>query len=232
MNRFEQANALNIFADASILKPGDEKYYIGCPGIIAIFPDGTRNFKYQVWYNSTNNRSEMLAIKLAVEFVYFYGLQNKFDTINIFSDSGLCVNSLRSWYKSWYTNIVGNVLYKPVSSNSKEVVPVANQDVLVYILNLMCNMGKPLHLYHQKGHTTKTKKGNEISHGHFLRYNNIDLNFEELMFVNDNNNAVDKATRDILNNSPWIDVVNEYPRVLLENQGINIQALEKDLFII
>src|SRR5574344_2019992 len=185
-NRFEGEKTLNIFTDASILKLENGKYNIGCGGCVLVFPDGSTNFKTEVYYNATNNRSEMSAIRLALDMIIIFDLYNKFETINIFSDSKLCVLSLREWYRNWYNKSVGNVLY---TTSSGEVV--MNQDIIINILNKMCMIDKPINLYHQKGHVTFTNKGIDICHKTFNRSNGINLYHEELMFITKYNDKID-----------------------------------------
>ena len=60
-------DALNIFTDASIRKiKGGET--LGCAGMLAVIGNGERSYdRFQIIRNTTNNNSEIKAIRLGVE---------------------------------------------------------------------------------------------------------------------------------------------------------------------
>jgi ribonuclease HI len=139
---------LNIFTDASILQlPGE---HIGCPGVILAMTKYGKQYEipydYKILRNSTNNESEITAILMGV----YAGLKlrNEFRTINLFSDSRICIQGLKYWIFNWVNNIRDN---KIISSSHKEV---ANQQIILQIIYTIIENNLRINLYHQKGHVT------------------------------------------------------------------------------
>lgn len=142
---------LNIFADASVTVTPTET--VGCPGIVAV----TTNFNdrniiiyksSRIIRNSTNNNAEINAILDAVKFAL--NEKNNYKTINIFSDSKICIYGLREWVFGWSKNMIDERLY---NSSGKEV---SNQDVFKHIIHLIVSNNLRINLLHQKGHVTSS----------------------------------------------------------------------------
>ena len=123
------SNTLNIFTDASIKQVGQET--VGCAGAFCVAgKDRTIiNQTNRILRYATNNSSEITAVKLGIDLAIDY--RNDFDTINLFSDSKICIYGLREWIFNWIDNMSNGVLYN--SSNTE----VANQEMFKKIINLI-----------------------------------------------------------------------------------------------
>ena len=88
---------LNIFTDASIVKIENET--IGCAGNNIVANNTIIDQPRLIYRNSTNNNSEIAAIHMAVVNALNY--RHQFETINIFSDSKICIYGLREWIFNW-----------------------------------------------------------------------------------------------------------------------------------
>ena len=138
-------------------------------------------------FNATNNLGELYAVYLGVLLALKY--RNRYDVINIISDSQFSIFSLSRWIWNWRNNINNGIYYN--SSGS----PVANQDIIIKIVNLIISSNLNVNLYHQKGHAlNKVKKSKET----FFRSNGIMLDDFEANRISFYNDFVDNFSRDKL----------------------------------
>lgn len=107
----------------------------------------------------TNNRCELLAILRAFESIYKQKLYKQYDSICIYSDSNLCVQSLNEWILKW----------KKCNWKTASNTPVKNQDLIKPIDSYRALCPNVL-LKHCRAHQKepKDKKG----WNWFLWYNN------------------------------------------------------------
>lgn len=194
---FRLPNILNIFCDASIVSHNGET--IGCPGAIVVQSRGEELYisdsKFEILRNSTNNKSELTAIFLALQLALKY--KNQYPIINIFSDSKISVFGLKEWIFSWYKTMKEDgIMY---SSSGREV---ANQDIIKKIINFVVYNDLHFNLLHQKGHiTNSTDKMIKRSQLTFIRSNNISIDRDLDIIINEYNNAIDNQTRTMLKES-------------------------------
>jgi ribonuclease HI len=189
---------LNIFTDASV-KVCANKLTCTCSGAISTVNDKIIKTNIRVLKNSTNNLGEITAILLGVEDAFLY--KNSFKTINLFSDSKINIFGLREWIFSWINASHKGVLY---SSTGKEV---ANQNIILTIINFILENNLNINLYHQNGHVSLNNVNDLIdARNNFNKFNGIrnevDMNIiKQISFFN---NYIDNHTRLILNNSDII----------------------------
>jgi ribonuclease HI len=184
---------LNIFTDVSV-KTGIDKTVYTCSGSICTIKDKIIKTNTRILKNSTNNLGEITAILLGIEDAFLY--RNKFKTINLFSDSKINVFGLREWIFSWVNSSYRGVLY---SSAGKEV---ANQNIILTIINFILVNNLNINLYHQNGHVNiNSMKDLMEARSNFNKFNGIrnevDMNIiKQISFFN---NYIDNHTRLILN---------------------------------
>lgn len=193
---FFNKNTINIFTDASIKKLNTGEM-IACPGckIIETDENGIQNTIFEYSYiirNATNNIGELSAIYLGVSSILNLNRRDKI--INLFSDSLLCISSLREWIFNWINNQYNYIMY----SSSGE--PVKNQEIIKSIILLIYYNKLYINFYHQKGHVTNTDK----SLNHAINVFNISNGCIPTMDLIKNlslyNNDVDIFTKVMLDN--------------------------------
>ena len=97
---------LNIFTDASI-KQNKNGTFVASSAAIAVDINHIQNnyiidSDYLV-FNATNNLGELYAVYLGVLLALKY--RNRYDVINIISDSQFSIFSLSRWIWNWRNNI-------------------------------------------------------------------------------------------------------------------------------
>jgi ribonuclease HI len=185
-------DSVNIFTDASIYKTKTSEETIGCPGFITIIDSQIVNCGYKILRYTTNNNSEINAIRLGILEALKY--QGQFKYINLFSDSQICIFGLREWIFQWVKCIHNNVMF---NSSGKEVM---NQSEFLDIIYTIILNNLNINLYHQKGHVTKSFDSLNIAMKTFKRSNGINNNIdiELIKNISDMNNNIDKYTREKL----------------------------------
>lgn len=185
---------LNVFTDASVKQVGNHEYFTSYGARLML---GYKSLTMSAYTSpGTNNFGEASAIRLGVimalntlKFLEFIPVFR----VNLFSDSKINLFGLRDWIYSW--------LYKQDSNGvliSSSGTPVANQNILMDTATMILNNNLRICLYHQAGHCINEKtmlKGKEV----FFNSNRINLSNPELLYICENNNAIDKFTRDQLN---------------------------------
>lgn len=187
-------NNLCIFVDASIRKSGES--YIGCPGCLVLYND---NFIYDdyIKLDSTNNRSELSAIQLGIQLALKY--RHLGENINLFSDSKLCIYSIKEWVFNWLNNMRNDVIY------GSSGTPVNNQDIIINIANTILYNNLNINLFHQKGHVV-TSSSKSMIHARevFIESNKIDLDNDVLAIISKYNNTVDRNTKQTLDRYSYV----------------------------
>lgn len=179
---------MNIFTDASIMttKFGET---IGCAG--AICYEDKRICSYEIIRDSTNNISEITAIKLAVKLALMN--RDKFDSFNIYADSQWSIFGLTKWLGSWFNNMQDGVMY------NSSGVPVKNQQLFLSIIRLIVDNQIPINFYHVKGHVnTRDFTSMENAAKVFHRSNGVTIPRAKIYDIARMNNLVDNNTRELL----------------------------------
>ena len=181
---------LNIFCDASI-KTFPNGITIGCPGAIGYVKNKPTVWRYVILPATTNNNSEITAIRMALELAN--DSKNFYKTVNIFSDSKICVYGLKYWFEGWFANIDENgVLY------STSGVPVANQEIIKSIIRFIVDTKLDINLYHQKGHVLGTQLSLDNAKRVFEESNRLTLTLDQLKYISAGNTFIDESTKHYL----------------------------------
>lgn len=211
------SRTVNIFTDGSVYHTkgnpsveGNET--IGCPGAIIVLTDDKCNVTQQFYSDfiirdATNNTAELCAIELGLCMLTEYVNYHDY-TINLFSDSQLCINSLRQWIYSWTNCMHNNIMY----NSSGE--PVKNQQIILSIINLILVKGIKVNLFHQKGHVNMNPKVLQKAQRVFKVSNNIpDVDMELIKAIAVFNDYVDIHTKTSLEQFKQV----EMPVMVLED---------------
>lgn len=200
-------SVINIFTDASVKEKNT------CPGCIVVrtLPSGNREVVSSAQYvieQSTNNMGEISAIELGVMEALKY---NGIFTINLFSDSKICIVGLREWVFNWYNTMVNGVIYSSTGT------PVANQDVIFRIMNTIVANNLNINLYHQKGHVPVDNQAKlEKAMKTFNDSNKTNVTDMSLIRqLSYYNNVVDNSTRLYLNNT-FLSYRDEYSSIIYD----------------
>lgn len=190
-------DTLNIFTDASIKKIDNET--LGCPGAVCVITHNNGHNEYNdildmAYYierYATNNSSEIKAISLGITKALQY--RHRFKTINLFSDSRICIQGLREWIFNWVNCINNNMM----CNSSGE--PVANQNTFASIVHTILANDLKINFYHQKGHVSINSKNSvDKAMKVFYDVNRLDIGIELMVILSNYNNFVDKITGDNL----------------------------------
>lgn len=177
---------INIFTDASIITTSYNET-IGCAGAICM-EDHNLN-KFEIHRDSTNNISEISAIRIAVELA----LENNLSEVNIWSDSQWSIFGLTKWIGSWITNM-DNYILKNSSGES-----VKNQQIFLSIIKTIIDNNLHVNFYHIKGHVfAKDIKSIDKATSVFYRSNGVRISRDKIYHACIMNNMVDNETRNRL----------------------------------
>lgn len=180
--------SINVFTDASIMQLPN-KEYLGAPGFVVVYNNGILETGCCIIDNTTNNNSEIKAIRMGVDAALKY--KGTVPNIRLFSDSLLCIRGLREWIYRWKVNPAGTAL---VSSSGTSV---ANQEVFLEIANYIVRNNLEIEFFHQRGHISLANPNSVIKAADdFNTFNpgcNADIELvKQLSFYN---NMVDDMTR-------------------------------------
>lgn len=192
-NNIFNNNTINVFTDGSVITNPITNETIGCPGSLIVKTDNDNSevidTNFIIIRNATNNITELYAILLGLYSVVYLDLHKKYN-INLFSDSQLCINSLRTWIFNWVNNMHDNVMYGSAGT------PVSNQQIISHIISFIYTNEIKINLYHQKGHVTSTKDSIKNACSVFMTSNklfNVDERF--IIKISDFNNEIDILTK-------------------------------------
>ena len=193
-------NNLEICVDAS-MKNLDNRTF-GCSGAYCI---NNNMEKYIISPDSTNNRSELLAIYIGIKLAHSIINQfpNTYDGIIIYSDSKFSVYGLTKWIHHWVATQDGYGIFYGTNG-----APVANQELFKAIITYCVTNNIIVKLYHQKGHVKYTSVKNlNNANQIFLKSNGFYLKPEDIYKISYYNDIIDNKTRNKLNRiNP-----NDYP---------------------
>ena len=183
--------SINIFTDASIMQMNNGEY-LGAPGYVVVLNDQVIENGYYILDHTTNNNSEIKAIRMGVCAALKY--KDQFPIIRLFSDSQICVFGLREWIYRWKVDKTGAQL---ISSSG---TPVANQEVFLEIANYIVENNLEIEFYHQRGHINLTNADSIIkATDDFNKFNRgCNANIELVKRLSYYNNMVDEMTRSML----------------------------------
>ena len=180
---------LEIYTDASI-HTFDNGRMFGCSGALC---STTGNSKYTITPDTTNNKSELIAIYLGVQLAHEIMMANpgKYNRIELYSDSQFGIFGITRWINGWIRNTDANgVMY---GSNNQ---PVKNQELFAMILSYLSTNKLHVNFYHMAGHVRYTSpkmlsKANET----FKSSNGFYLRPEDIYKISYYNDIVDKTSR-------------------------------------
>lgn len=198
-------NVVEIFCDASIKKFPNQRCF-GSAG--AISRDG-RN-KIQIMPDSTNNKSEITAIYLAVQLAKEI-VQDMHEevTINIYSDSKISVYGLKFWMNKWVEMMYNGVLYTPQGDRVK------NQEIFIQIYDFLARNNLKINLYHCKGHVNVMNEKQMVNAANvFYESNGFMPDRDLLTRVSFYNDKIDNLTRNYLS-----DIDPNMTNTILDNSN-------------
>ena len=186
---------LNIFTDASLAVDG--RISVSCAGALAVYKKDNKlcifDKMYRITKNSTNNYGEATGVLLGVLLAAVH--KDKFKTINLYCDSRITILGLREWFIKWGATAQDGVLY---SSSGNEV---ANQSILLKIINTVVSNNIHINLYHQKGHVILSNRASiEHSQTVFSTSNGLKIDYDTAFTIASFNDVVDKESRSVLLN--------------------------------
>lgn len=196
---------LEICTDASIKKYDNGRVF-GCSGAVCI---NNMEEEYLISPDSTNNRSELLAVYLgcllASKLLYYYG--SEVEDIILYSDSQFSIFGLTRWMDDWIHNTRNGIMY----SSSKK--PVSHQELFKMILIFLSQNNMKIHMRHQLGHVNYNSQI-ELARANatFKTSNGYLLKPEDIYKISYYNDYIDNQTRDRLNRMS-LDEVNLYPKI-------------------
>ena len=190
----EYYNALNCFTDASTTK-GSDGIVSSCAGYVLTYHGEVIDRGERILYNSTNNEGELYAILMGVKALLSYSYMDTF--LNLFSDSRISIEGLRSWCINWSKSQDKNgILY---GTNGKEV---ANQKIIKYIIHTIYYSKIHMQLFCQLGHINPCKVDDMTrSISYFLNCNGVKISNDIAVQISGFNNMVDNNTRKYLAHS-------------------------------
>ena len=192
---------------------------MGCAGFITLLGDRQEiNRECAILSNTTNNESEIYAIKMGIyEARRLRSLYGENIIINIFSDSQISINGLRSWIFNWVNNIKDGIF---IGSSG---LPVKNQNIFIQIIDAILKYNIKVNLFHVRGHMNNVNCTEDFIHS-FRTVNHAIINpiiAKPLMEYND---MVDKYTRKILYQNSGF---SNYTRMVEYSHGYTESDLDK-----
>ena len=199
-------DTLNIFTDASMYAGTYNGYSVGCAGVELatsytrtdvtnhLYPNGYIP-NYVVTLDTTNNNSELIAIRQGVLFAL--ANKDRFSEINLFSDSLLAINCLTQWINDWFFKAKKSGDPSLIFRNSKGD-PVANQDIIKSIIALIYFNDLKINFYHQRGHCSHDLALVKKDFIKFNRLKSVNVSYSFVKQIAHINDIVDNRSRQIM----------------------------------
>lgn len=215
-------STLNIFTDASVRNMNYG--FDSASGFVAMMGNEKLAEQIQINRNTTNNFGEIYAIQMAVQLAFDVRrlMPEQPRYINIFSDSIISVNGLRKWFDGWTLDDNGYLL----SSSGEKV---ANQEIIVSIMNMIITYNIDVSFFHIKGHV-KFNKESEVERAisKFEEHNGTvgigKINKNTMKKMLECNDYVDNTTRQALQYSENIPI---YLRPVEKLSNFTIEEIDK-----
>ena len=139
--------------------------------------------------DKTNNFAEIYAIQKSLEIVnkYLKVSKNNDYSIELYTDSLLCLKSLTEWIYNWLKTSVDGILY-----TSKGSI-VANQECIIKAFKLL-NKLKRVKIFHINSHMPMYKTHQQ--HKYFNKFNKCNISYEKFLGVYLNNKECDRAIKE------------------------------------
>ena len=185
------SNILEICTDASIRKFPNGRTF-GCAGALCIT---TMEQEHLVSQDTTNNRSELLAVYLGLKLGKRIMDENpNYESMIIYSDSQFAIFGLTKWMSGWMKTMDSNgIIY---GSNKK---PVKNQELFMCILSYITSNQLKVAFRHCSGHVRYTStKMLRLANDTFYKSNGYYLRPEDVFKLAYYNDIVDNSTREYL----------------------------------
>lgn len=201
-------NILEICTDASIRKFPNGRTF-GCAGALCIT---TMEEEHLVSQDTTNNRSELLAIYLGLKLgKRIMDTNPEYNSIVLYSDSQFAIFGLTRWMSGWMKTMDENgIIY---GSNG---LPVKNQELFMCILSYITANELKVTFRHVSGHVRYSSiKNLKEANDAYFRSNGVYLRPEDIFKISYYNNIVDNTTREYLKTInpdiyPVMDYTNNY----------------------
>ena len=184
-------DCLTIFTDASMkkLRTGEQ---IGCIGSILVHgelrPENLEDY-YIITRDSTNNDSEIKAVRLGIEMALRYNYKK----VRLFSDSQISIYGIRERIFNW--KIINNSFIGTSGDDIK------NQIAMIEIVNTILENKLEIEFYHQKGHVIENDISSLINATHVFKVsNNVreDISLDFIKVISYMNNLVDIRSGEFL----------------------------------
>ena len=180
---------MEIYTDASMRTLDDGRVF-GCSGALCA---NTGQAKYTINPDSTNNKSELLAVFLGVQLAHQIMMENPgvYESIDLYSDSQFSIFGLTRWMPGWLkTKDANGIIY---GSNRR---PVKNQELFAMILTYMVNNNLRIRFLHMAGHIRMTSlKRLGVANYVFNKSNGFCLRPDEVFKISYYNDIVDRTSR-------------------------------------
>ena len=201
-------NILEICTDASIRKFPNGRTF-GCAGALCIT---TMEEEHLVSQDTTNNRSELLAVYLGLKLGKRIMDKNpEYESMIIYSDSQFAIFGLTRWMPGWMKTMDENgIIY---GSNG---LPVKNQELFMCILSYITANKLKVTFRHVSGHVRYSSiKNLKVANDAYFKSNGMYLRPEDIFKLAYYNNIVDNSTREYLKTIdpdiyPVMDYSNNY----------------------
>jgi len=143
--------------------------------------------KQEVHDDKTNNYAEIYAIATALENVqdYLEVAEPEEFSVEVYSDSLLCVQSLNVWIYNWIKKAKDGVMYN--STGQK----VANQELIKRAFKIKYKLKGHINVWHINSHEP-LKKVKEL-YKKFLKFNKCDITYDDFLFAYLQNKKCDEA---------------------------------------
>jgi len=190
-------NTLSIFTDAAVHLIGENKWNVSSVAI-AFNKGGVLESQSAIIEDATNNVGELYGIQLGVDLAYKLGPY--YMRTNLYSDSELCVKTLKGWVYNW----IRNTGFKSTDPRSWKTLrtssgaPVANKVQIINLIDSICALeGRvPLfRIFHVKAHSIGNPR--DIMRM-FLRENKIPISIEDARELARCNDMADAQAKTIL----------------------------------
>lgn len=191
LSQFYNDDTLNIFCDASIT--GKYGCQTGCYGSVAVCKDEIIDSRYKMVSFTTSNNSEIKGLRASLDLALIY--KDKYNFINLFSDSQVSVYGLTNYIYHW--KLKDGTLYTTMNK------PVSSQEIFIEAHQMLKELEQSpciIRIFHQPAHVDNGFNALHNATNSFKKFNDIkgkiDMNF--MRYICTWNNYVDNTSRGVL----------------------------------